>query len=162
MTHMLDKVADIGLRDWAVPVVLMIAMMCGVTVLVPVTFTYFAEPVAASLSLSSTRVALALSLYMGVLIVMLPVAGALVDRFGTRWVMATAAPLYAGLIALASLGDRDSFPLIFAAAAVPGAGLSPICFARVIVQRFAARRGLALGIMLSGGGLGGIDRKSVV
>jgi MFS family permease len=44
----------------------------------------------------------------------------------------------------------------FAAAGIAGAGASPITYARVLVHRFNEHRGLALGIALSGTGLGGI------
>lgn len=141
-----------------IPPVLAVGIAFGVTVLMVTVFNYAAAPIAADLGLSPTQVAGALSLHLAMLIFALPLAGALADRFGARPVILVSATAYG--LALAGIAAVPSGPgllyLAFIVAGIAGAGVSPVCYNRVVVHRFHRNRGLALGVALSGTGLGGM------
>lgn len=141
-----------------IPPVLAIGIAFGVTVLMVTVFNYAAAPIAADLGLSPAQTAGALSLHLAVLIVALPLAGALADRIGARRVILASAVAYG--LALAAIAQVSSGPtqlyVAFVAAGIAGAGVSPVSYNRVIVHRFHRNRGLALGVALSGTGLGGM------
>lgn len=85
-----------------------------------------------------------------------PVAGMLIDRFGPRRVLLPAIVAFA--LALVSMSLLTSnlwhFYLMSAVVAVSAVCTAPATYARVIVSWFDRRRGLALGIALTGIGLG--------
>lgn len=141
-----------------IPPVLAVGIAFGVTVLMVTVFNYAAAPIAADLGLSPAQTAGALSLHLAVLIVALPLAGALADRIGARRVILASAVAYG--LALAAIAQVSSGPtqlyVAFVAAGIAGAGVSPVSYNRVIVHRFHRNRGLALGVALSGTGLGGM------
>lgn len=86
-----------------------------------------------------------------------PFVGALIERYGTRRV---AIPGLIGLgcgfaLAAAVNGQIWQLYLAYAAIAVLGAGTIPVTWSRAISANFAKRRGLALGLALSGTGVCG-------
>jgi MFS family permease len=84
--------------------------------------------------------------------------GRLVDRYGGRPVaLASLALLAVGFCALGALThDLASFLVIAAALSLVTAGSSPLSFTRLVVARFDRSRGMALGLVLAGTGLGAI------
>lgn len=148
--------ADLGVA--IVPLVAALGIACGVTVLLVTVFSYVIEPIGRDLSLSRAEVAGALSVHLAMLVVALPAAGALADRYGEPRVIVASAVLFGlALFAISRLdGGRLALYCAFALAGLAGAGASPVTYARVIVHRFSAHRGLALGIALTGTGVGGI------
>lgn len=141
-----------------IPLAAAIGIAFGVTVLLVTVFNYASAAIAVDLGLSAAQTAGALSLHLAVLIVALPLAGALADRYGARNIIIGSALTFG--IALAAIAQVSSGPgmlyLAFALAGVAGAGASPISYNRVIVYRYHRHRGLALGVALSGTGLGGM------
>jgi MFS family permease len=141
-----------------IPLVLSIGIAFGVTVLMVTVFNYAAAPIAADLGLSSTQTAAALSLHLASLIIAIPAAGAIADRIGARRVILVSAIAYG--LALAAIANvpagQAPLYLAFIAAGIAGAGVSPVSYNRIIVHRFHKNRGLALGVALSGTGLGGM------
>ena len=84
-----------------------------------------------------------------------PVVGFLIDRFGAR---AVALPglggLSAGLILAATVdGQLWLMYLAYALMAILGSGTIPVTWSRAITTNFSQRRGLALGLALSGTGI---------
>ena len=84
-----------------------------------------------------------------------PVVGFLIDRFGAR---AVALPglggLSAGLILAATVdGELWLMYLAYALMAILGSGTIPVTWSRAITTNFSQRRGLALGLALSGTGI---------
>ncbi len=140
-----------------VPVAAALGIACGVTVLLITVFNYMIEPIGRDLGLSRPETTAALSVHLAMLIIALPAAGALADRFGARRVICASAVLFGlALLGISRVeGGRVALYAAFALAGLAGAGASPVTYARVIVHRFNAHRGLALGIALSGTGLGG-------
>jgi MFS family permease len=142
----------------ALPVAAAFGIAFGVTVVLVTVFNYAAEPMARDLGLSRIAVSGALSAHLATLIISLPLAGALSDRFGARPVIGTSALLFGAALYWVSQvhsGAAELY-LAFIMAGLAGAGASPISYARAIVHGFDRRRGLALGIALAGTGLGGI------
>jgi len=84
-----------------------------------------------------------------------PAVGWLIDRYGARTI---ALPGLAGLsvgflIATMMNGDLWMLYVAYAAMALLGAGTIPVTWTRAITENFFTRRGLALGIALSGTGI---------
>lgn len=137
-----------------IPIGSAIGISCGVTVLLITVFSYLAQPMAHDLGMTTAELSGAISLHMGLLIVALPAAGVIADRIGARLTIIASAPLYAAClwwISTLSSGRAELY-LAFALAAILGAGVSPVTYIRPVVERFEHRRGLALGIALSGVG----------
>jgi MFS family permease len=84
--------------------------------------------------------------------------GVLGDRFGARTVVSVAL-LFGGLL-FASLSlltpQLWHLYLVFAAIGAVTTGFSPVGYARAVSSWFARHRGLALGLAISGGSLGGV------
>jgi predicted MFS family arabinose efflux permease len=93
-----------------------------------------------------------------------PLMGRVLDRFGVRATLIVAVTLYAGCTAL--VGALPPMPWAFVALyalmGVFGAAHSPLPYAKVVSAWFDNRRGLALGVAMSGIGLGGIILPQIV
>ncbi len=86
-----------------------------------------------------------------------PVAGKLADRYGAATVGAISLIAYGGLVLALSL-VMTSLPVMllgYFLIAIVGVGSTPIVLVRPIAAVFDRRRGLALGIALTGAGLAG-------
>lgn len=105
-----------------------------------------------------SEISVAFTILALVVVVVSPLSGLALDRFGVRRVVLPSIVLFA--IAFASLGAVEGrlwqFYLTYAAIAVTGCGTLPACYARTVVSWFDTRRGLALGIMLAGLSVGGM------
>jgi MFS family permease len=84
-----------------------------------------------------------------------PFVGMLIDRVGTRLVssISLACLGLAYMTLAASHGSLISYYLSWVAIGIVGLGATPVAFTRAINDNFVGRRGLALGIVLSGTGL---------
>jgi MFS family permease len=88
--------------------------------------------------------------------VTMPFAGVLMDRFGVRRVALPAICVFALLFGGVSLlpGVPLFFVLSYALLGIVGAGHSTLTYARTVSSWFDRKRGLALGLTLSGVGIG--------
>ena len=158
MSHLPVSDAPPSRENALIPLILAVGIAFGVTVLLVTVFNYAAKPISVDLGLTPAQTAGALSLHLGVLVIALPAAGAMADRFGARRVILVSAVAYG--LSLAAIAAVPSGPLLlylaFVVAGVAGAGVSPVSYNRIIVHRFSRNRGLALGLALSGTGLGGM------
>lgn len=86
----------------------------------------------------------------------IPFVGSLIDRWGVRAVLLPIVVLCAASVALIALTPKSIvlFLLLFAITGVLGSGQGPLGYAKVVSAWFDDRRGLALGITMSGIGLG--------
>jgi MFS family permease len=105
---------------------------------------------------SRTTVILALTFYVLGTIIASPLVGRMVDRFGIKPVILLSTLAYAGILALASqiISSPTTLYACYFAIAIVGAGATPVTYSKIIANLFDARRGLALGIALSGVGVG--------
>jgi MFS family permease len=86
----------------------------------------------------------------------IPFVGSLIDRWGVRTVLLPVIVLCASSVALIALTPKSvvAFMLFFAITGVLGSGQGPLGYAKCVSAWFDDRRGLALGITMSGIGLG--------
>jgi MFS family permease len=86
----------------------------------------------------------------------IPFVGSLIDRWGVRTVLLPIVVLCASSVALIALTPKSVavFMLLFAITGVLGAGQGPLGYAKCVAAWFDDRRGLALGVTMSGIGLG--------
>jgi MFS family permease len=86
----------------------------------------------------------------------IPFVGSLMDRWGVRTVLLPIVVLCAASVALIALTPQSVavFMLLFAITGVLGSGQGPLGYAKCVSAWFDDRRGLALGITMSGIGLG--------
>ncbi len=87
-----------------------------------------------------------------VLAVIAPFLGNLIDRVGTRLVALVSIPLLSGVLYAMSRfeGSIGQFHMLYALAALAGAGTTPINYTRAVNGAFDKVRGLALGISQAG------------
>jgi MFS family permease len=85
-----------------------------------------------------------------------PVVGRLVDRYGVRPVLLPAIVLFALSIAALSLSpvSATAFIALYGIAGIFSAGQTPLPYSKSVAGNFEAQRGLALGVSMSGVGLG--------
>jgi predicted MFS family arabinose efflux permease len=121
------------------------------------TFGVFLKPLMADMGWDRAEASFALSFGGIFSALMVPVFGWMMDRWSIRRVALPGIVLYAGAIALLALSPRSFlvFTLLFALAEGLSAIQTPIGYAKAIAAWFDRRRGLALGIAMSGVGLGG-------
>jgi len=86
----------------------------------------------------------------------IPFVGSTMDRWGVRTVLLPIVVLCASSVALIALTSKSVvvFMLLFAVTGVLGSGQGPLGYAKCVSAWFDDRRGLALGITMSGIGLG--------
>jgi MFS family permease len=121
------------------------------------TFGVFLKPLMADMGWDRAEASFALSFGGVFSALMVPVFGWMMDRLSIRRVALPGIVLYAGAIALLALSPRSFlvFTLLFAFAEGLSAIQTPIGYAKAIAAWFDSRRGLALGMAMSGVGLGG-------
>jgi predicted MFS family arabinose efflux permease len=121
------------------------------------TFGVFLKPLMADMGWDRGTASFALSFGGIFSALMVPVFGWMMDRWSIRRVALPGIVVYAAAIALLALSPRSflAFTLLFALAEGMSAIQTPIGYAKAIAAWFDRRRGLALGIAMSGVGLGG-------
>jgi len=144
-------------QGWRVLAAATVGLACGIATVVPASFGVFLGPLRAEFgwTQSETFTALLFITFTSALIAA-PVGG-LVDRYGARRVVLAGFVCQVLLLAsFAWLGPALwAYYLRYFLLAVLAIGTTHVAFARVITLWFDRRRGLALGIALSGVGVGG-------
>lgn len=122
------------------------------------TFAVFLKPLAAELSGSRQAVASAYGVMAGVAALSAPFVGCLLDRRSARSVVVPALALAGcALASLAALTPRLAhLYAVFALLGLAASGSSALAYSRAVAGWFDRRRGLALGLVMSGGALGGM------
>ncbi len=140
---------------WRVLVASMLGLGLGSSSLLFYTIGLFAVPLQRAIELTRTQLGLATLLATLAVSIAAPFVGSLVDRWGVRRVvMPSAALLAAGLVVIATCATNvASFLIILTIVAAVSTGTGPVSFTRAVSANFVARRGLALGIALTGIGL---------
>lgn len=121
------------------------------------TFGIFLKPLTADMGWNRAETAFALSIGGISASLLVPVLGRMMDRWGIRRVALPGLVIFCGSLAAVGLSPRSFlvFTLLFTFAETAGAIQTPIAYAKAISAWFDRRRGLALGIAMSGIGLGG-------
>lgn len=136
----------------------LIGLALGVSVVVFFSFSAFIAPLEAEFGWSRAQIAFALTLASLSTVLMSPVIGLLVDRFAIRSLLPPsilALALLLGLLAVQP-GALWAFYALYAVIPVFGAATLPVAYSRVVIGWFDKGRGLALGVALSGAGVGAV------
>jgi MFS family permease len=133
-----------------------LALIVGNGPIILFTFGVLLQPISAEFDWPRSVLASALVVSHVTGAVVMPFVGILVDRIGVRRIALPAIVLFALATAGAGLlgGSPAGFMLLYAFLGLVGAGHSTLTYGRAVSTWFDARRGLALGIMLAGIGIG--------
>lgn len=144
-------------RRWFVVAAAAVGLGCGLAAIVAATFGVFIGPIRGEFGWAASDTFSALLVVTFTAALLSPVVGGFVDRYGARRVVLFG--FVAEVLIFASFYWQGptlwSFYLRYFLLAVLTLGTTHVAFARVITLWFEERRGLALGLALSGVGLGG-------
>lgn len=134
----------------------MIGLALGPSVLANLTVTAYITPIEQEFGWLRSDISFAFSLVAYMIVVVSPLQGMLVDRFGPRRVVLTSIPLFAlSLAALYFTPDNiNVFYLLWALVPIAGLGLWPLGYLQAVAPWFDRRLGLALGCANAGIGVG--------
>ncbi len=141
-------------RAWPVVLAAGVGVGLGTTGLPIYTTGLFIRPLGEAFGWSRSAVAGGMTFLTIAMVLMAPVVGVLVERFGVRLVaMLAMAGFSLGYVGLAlNGGSLTAYYAAWVAVAVLGAGTSPIVWTRAVASWFDRSRGLALGVTLCGTG----------
>lgn len=142
-------------RDWLVPVAGALGLIVGNGPISVFAFGVFIGPLEAEFGWSRASLGIATALCALLSAITLPIVGLLMDKFGVRRPLTLALCLFA--LNVAAIGQSNSlgmFIALTALAGLTGAAQSPIGYVKSIATYFDRRRGLAIGIAMSGIGIG--------
>lgn len=144
-------------QGWRVLGAATIGLACGIATVVPATFGVFLAPLHAEFGWSQSETFIALLFITFTSALLAAPVGGLVDRYGARRVVL--AGFCFEVLVLASFSRLEpalwTYYLRYFLLAVLALGTTHVAFARVVTLWFDRRRGLALGLLLSGVGVGG-------
>lgn len=119
-------------------------------------FGIFLNPLAAEFGWQRGEMSFALTITNVVLVVAAPALGGMIDKLGVRRVLIPSIVLMA--LAVASMSMLTSniwhFYTMYLLIPLLGAGTLPLSYSRIIIAWFARKRGIAIGVALSGFGVG--------
>lgn len=144
------------LNRWWVVVGSVFGLLVGNGPIMQFTFGVFLLPLSKEFGWSRSSTSLALAIGLTVTAIFVPIAGRLVDRYGIRVVTLASITLFS--LALASVAffatTLTSFIVIYAIMGIGAAGQTPLPYAKAVSTWFDEKRGLALGVAMSGVGVG--------
>jgi MFS family permease len=142
---------------WIIALAAGLGLATSIATVVAATFSVFIGPLRAELGWDPRAVFVAPIIVTLLSPLVAPAVGAVVDRFGARRVILVSFLFEAAILAsFYYLGSSViGFYLRYAALGMFAMGTTHVAFARLIALWFDRRRGLALGIALSGVGVGG-------
>jgi MFS family permease len=118
-------------------------------------FGVFIKPLEAEFGWDRGSISAGLALCALCSAISLPVAGGLMDKYGVRPVMLTSIVLFAANIAAIALSNVLAvFILLVALSGITGVGQGPVGYVKGISSFFDKRRGIAIGLAVSGTGVG--------
>ncbi len=140
---------------WWVVLASGIGLLASFGPVVSFTFGVFIAPLSREFQWSRGEISVAFSLAMLMLGLFSPAIGRLVDRLGARRVILPATVLFgASLMALSRVEALWHLYIIYLVMGMVGGGTAPVPYSTVVSRWFDRRRGLALGVMMVGTGLG--------
>jgi MFS family permease len=118
-------------------------------------FGVFIKPLEVEFGWDRASISFGLTLCALCSAISLPIAGSLMDKFGVRPVMLTSIVLFALNVAAIALSSVLAvFILLVAFTGITGVGQGPIGYIKSISSYFDKQRGIAIGIAVSGTGIG--------
>ena len=145
-----------GRSRWWIVLASTMALTCGAGAVNILAFGVFLKAITEDLGVGRGTIGLAMGLTTWLSVVATPILGVLLDKYGARRVLLVGAPLFA-LVTMAQSLMTSSLLVIYILFMLKGslsAGISPTSIGFAVSQWFDRQRGLALGIGMSGVGLG--------
>jgi len=133
-----------------------IGLALGPSVIANLTVTSYITPIEREFGWSRVDVSFAFTLVAYMIVLMSPLQGFLVDRFGPRRVVLTSIPLFALSLAAIYFTPPNLYVyyLLWAIVPVAGIGLWPLGYLQAVTPWFDRKLGFALGCANAGIGLG--------
>lgn len=150
-----DSIGDAGTSVWWMPLGSCIALVVGNGVISLFSFGVFIKPLEAEFGWDRASLSSALALCALLSALSVPLIGGLMDRFGVRRLMIASILVFA--VNVAAIGLSNSivlFILLTALTGLTGVGQGPTGYVKSISSYFDRHRGIAIGIAISGTGLG--------
>ena len=143
-------------RGWTAVAAGTIGLVFGPSTLRLFLFGSFVAPLEQPFGWSRTAILFAVTIVSLMIMVVSPLQGFLIDRYGARpIVLASTVAFAAGLAAMSLIqGDIGFIYFMYALLPVLAIGLWPVSYLRVVSTWFDRRLGLAIGIVNGGIGLG--------
>ena len=134
----------------------MVGLALGPSVIANLTVTAYITPIEKELGWSRVDVSFAFTIVAYMIVLMSPLQGLLVDRFGARRVVLTSIPLFA--LSLAAIyftpANMYVYYLLWALVPIAAIGLWPLGYLQAVTPWFDRKLGLALGCANAGIGVG--------
>ena len=126
-------------------------------------FSVFLKPVMQDFHVSRAAVSLGFTLHLLTVAASAPLAGWLIDRYGSRKIILLATSLFGSILLLNKplVANLGQFYLFNIALGLVGTGVGPLPYGRVVSLWFDRSRGLALGLMMVGIGSGAMIMPSL-
>jgi len=133
-----------------------IGLALGPSVIANLTVSAYITPIEQEFGWSRVQVSLAFTIVAYMIVLVSPLQGLLVDRFGPRRVILTSIPLFSLSLAAIFFTPPNLFVYYFLWALVPvfGLGLWPLGYLQSVTPWFDRKLGLALGCANAGIGVG--------
>lgn len=143
-------------NPWWVVFGAVIGLMVGNGPVMQFTFGVFLKPISEDMGWDRGTISLALNAGLILTGLATPIAGRLIDKYGIRTVSLPAITVFALTTASVSLVSSSAtiFIALYAIMGIAAAGQTPMPYSKAIASWFDRKRGLALGIAISGVGLG--------
>jgi predicted MFS family arabinose efflux permease len=145
-----------GRSRWWIVLASTMALTCGAGAVNILAFGVFLKPLTEDLGFSRGAIGQVMAITTWLSVIGTPILGVLLDRYGARRVLLVGAPLFA-LATMAQSLMTSSLLVLYALFTLKSAlspGVSPTSIGFAVAQWFDRQRGLALGIGMSGVGLG--------
>jgi MFS family permease len=133
-----------------------IGLALGPSVLAVLTITAYIVPIQKEFGWTRVQVSFAFTLVAYMIVLVSPLQGILVDRFGPRRVVLTSIPLFAASMAALYFTPNNLYVyyLLWAIVPVAAIGLWPLGYLQAVSRWFDRKLGLAVGVANAGIGLG--------
>ena len=149
---------NLSFQGYRIVLVSIIGLGLGYSGVIIYGFSAFIIPITTEFGWSRADISLAFTLCTFTMILVSPLIGFLLDRFGIRRVLLLSTVSFGTMICSMYLlsGSHTQFYITYILIAILGAGTSIISYSRLQVSWFDKYKGLALGFTLSGVGLAAI------
>src|SRR5215471_13001831 len=133
-----------------------IGLALGPSVLAVLTISPYIVPIQEEFGWSRVQVSLAFTIVAYMIVLVSPLQGFFVDRFGPRRVVLTSIPLFAASLAALYFTPKNLlvYYVLWALVPVAALGLWPLGYLQAVSRWFDRKLGLALGVANAGIGLG--------
>jgi len=133
-----------------------VGLALGPSVLAVLTISPYIVPIQEEFGWSRVQVSLAFTIVAYMIVLVSPLQGFVVDRFGPRRVVLTSIPLFAASLAALYFTPHNLlvYYVLWALVPVAALGLWPLGYLQAVSQWFDRKLGLALGVANAGIGLG--------